>query len=140
MAKHNVVGAKGEMIAIKFLKRKGFNILDTNYSRKWGELDIVAKREGRIHFVEVKTSSRDLRSVTCVTEGIVSRETFGLDSVGYRPEENMHYHKKERLKRVIQTYLIDKRMDSEFQVDLVVVYLDDVSKKAVVDYLPNILL
>src|SRR3989344_5717759 len=51
-------GDIGENIACNFLKRRGFEILERNYSKKWGEIDIVTKRAGLIHFIEVKSVTR----------------------------------------------------------------------------------
>ncbi len=50
---HNKVGATGELIARKWLQNKGFLIVADNYQKKWGEIDIIAKKEAVIHFVEV---------------------------------------------------------------------------------------
>ena len=51
------VGSLGEELVVRFLVRKGYKILDRNFRRPWGELDIVATRKERIHFVEVKSVS-----------------------------------------------------------------------------------
>ena len=48
-------GAAGEKIAIEYLRAKGYAILETNWSTLVGELDIVAKRDDVLVFVEVKT-------------------------------------------------------------------------------------
>ena len=48
-------GAAGEKIAREYLSAKGYAILDANWSTTFGELDIVAKRDDVIVFVEVKT-------------------------------------------------------------------------------------
>ena len=53
----NQIGAYGEQIAVNYLKKQGFIILDTNYLKKWGEIDVVARKTSIIHFVEVKTVS-----------------------------------------------------------------------------------
>lgn len=50
-----VVGALGEKLAIRFLKQKGYRILETNYRTIFGELDAVAKKDGSIIFIEIKT-------------------------------------------------------------------------------------
>lgn len=48
-------GANGESIAAQLLLDKGFTIIARNYRTRFGELDIIAKKDEKIHFVEVKT-------------------------------------------------------------------------------------
>ena len=50
-----IVGKLGERIALGFLKRSGYRILETNFRTPFGELDVVARHKGHIVFVEVKT-------------------------------------------------------------------------------------
>ena len=52
-------GAIGEEIARKFLKHEGFRILDANYHACSGEIDIIAKDDKTIVFVEVKSALKD---------------------------------------------------------------------------------
>jgi putative endonuclease len=55
---HNrTVGKRGEDIATEYLLKKGFTILTRNFSTRYGELDIIAKKDNKISFVEVKTRS-----------------------------------------------------------------------------------
>ena len=51
------LGAKGEKLAAKFLRRKGYRIVQRNYKCKLGEIDIVAQINGMFAFVEVRTKS-----------------------------------------------------------------------------------
>ena len=51
------LGTKGEKIAEEFLKNKGFQIIEKNYKNKYGEIDIIAKQEEELIFVEVRTIS-----------------------------------------------------------------------------------
>ena len=127
------IGEIGENIAVKFLVKHGFSIIERNYTKKWGELDIVAEKTNKLYFIEVKSvSSSD------ITQD-VPRETL-KDS--YRPEENMHPWKMKRMSRTIQTYLLSKKIsdDVEWQVDLFVVYLDLNNKKARVKVVSDIIL
>ena len=49
------VGQKGEKMALRFLKKSGYRIIERNYVCKMGEMDIVAKEKDTVVFVEVKT-------------------------------------------------------------------------------------
>ena len=120
------IGEMGENIAVRFLMKHDFSILDRNYTKKWGEIDIVAKKDGKLYFIEVKS---------------VSRETLkNLDQ--YRPEDNMHPWKLKRLARTMQTYLISKKVpeETDWQVDLLVVFIDMKNKKAKVKVVSDIVL
>jgi putative endonuclease len=125
------IGEIGENVAVTFLMKRGFSILDRNYTKKWGEIDIITQKNGKLYFVEVKSMSKpDLASVT--------RET--LDK--YKPEENMHAWKLKRMSRIIQTYLLSKKIPDEmnWQVDLLIVFLDMKNKKARIKVVSNIIL
>ncbi|MFO0794196.1 MAG: YraN family protein [Candidatus Brocadiaceae bacterium] len=54
------VGAQGELLAVKFLKKNGYKILQRNYRCKTGEIDIVGYDHGAIAFIEVKTRFSDV--------------------------------------------------------------------------------
>lgn len=144
MARHNEIGRIGEDIAEKWLVSRGMHVIERNYNRKWGEIDIVARlsaeKEGEtyniIHFIEVKSVSYETkadldRSLTPAGRS-VEYET-------YRPEENVHKYKQDRLKRAIQTWILDKKYKGEFQIDILTVriVLDD--KLARVHYIENVI-
>jgi putative endonuclease len=124
------IGEMGENIAVKFLVKQGFLILDRNYTKKWGEIDIVAEKNNKIYFIEVKSVARE-------TLDNVFHETFN-----YRPEDNMHPWKLKRMSRTIQTYLVSKKIpdEKEWQVDLLVVFLDIKNKKAKIKVVKDIIL
>lgn len=132
------IGEIGENVACKFLVKHGFTILERNYTKKWGEIDIVAQRQEngglKLYFIEVKAVTRDLSNVSRIT----SKD--GLDQ--YRPEDNMHPWKLKRLSRTIQTYLVSKHVSerTEWQFDLLVVFLDMNNKKARVKVVSDVIL
>lgn len=133
MAEHNEIGVIGENVACRFLINKGFKVLERNYRRKWGELDVIAQNKGITHFVEVKTVSCE------IIEDIdtVNHET--ADS--HRPEDNIHPDKIKRLKRIIQTYSAHKlSAENEWQFDVVTVLLDVDNKVAKVQLIEDIIL
>lgn len=49
------VGRCGERLALEFLKRKGYKVIEMNFRTYFGEIDAVAKKDGFIIFVEIKT-------------------------------------------------------------------------------------
>lgn len=104
-------GTLGESIAERFLKSKGYRILDKNYRRPWGEIDIIAEKENTVRFVEVKT---------------VSRESRMLD----RPEELVDRRKLAKVARTAALYMEMKRDRREFQLDVVGVIMDEASRTA----------
>ena len=54
MASHNEVGKAGEELAMGFLRKNGFEILHCNWRYSKFEIDIIAKKDGLLHIVEVK--------------------------------------------------------------------------------------
>ena len=127
------IGDIGENLACKFLKKEGLKIVERNYLKKWGEIDIVAKckQSQKLHFVEVKT-------VSCegIREGITDKmETYQLNN-------NVHPWKLKRLARVFQTYLLDKKIlqEIEWQFDIIVVFLDLKDKISRIKYFKDIII
>jgi len=131
------IGEIGENIAVKFLVKHGFSIIDRNYTKKWGEIDIVAEKENKLYFIEVKSVSRETLNIFIPKSYNDSDERYE-----HRPEDNMHPWKLKRLSRTIQTYLLSKNIDEgkEWQVDLLVVYLCQKEKKAKVKVVSDIIL
>src|SRR3989338_6692420 len=129
-SKTQKTGEIGEDIAVRFLVKHGFSILDRNYTKKWGEIDIVAEKNNKIYFIEVKSVS-----------SFGSAQDVPRETDDYRPEDNMHPWKLKRLSRAIQTYLLQKDIDDrEWQVDLLVVLLSLKDKKARVKMVSDIIL
>ncbi len=122
------VGDLGEEIACRYLELHGFFIIERNYLRKWGEIDIIAEKGNVLHFVEVKSVSRE------------PSEWFSREMI--RPEENMHGNKIKRLHRAIQTYLMERKVGESklWQLDLACVYIGFEAKKSHVEMLENIIL
>ncbi len=131
MYKSHYVGKLGEDMAVTFLMKRGFDIVDRNYRRKTGEIDIVAKKDTTTHFFEVKSVTHETR---LLKEG---------DSNGrYRPEDNVHGLKQKKLARTIQLYLLDKQKttDVAWEFGVIAVSIDQLKKMAHVRLIPNIIL
>ncbi len=115
------IGDIGENIACKFLIKNNYLIIDRNYRKKWGEIDIVASKKGILHFIEVKSIN---------------------SKIGYRPEENVHEVKIKRLRRVIQTYLVERKygLGALFEFHIAVVYMNTNTRLAKVSFMENVIL
>ena len=108
-------GNLGEEIAREYLRKKGFKILESQFFARVGEIDIVAEREGRLHFVEVKARSSAV---------------FG------HPEEAVTEKKAERIRKAVGIYLLQNKITHQnYQIDLVAIDLDLESRKASVRYI-----
>ena len=131
------IGRLGEDIAAKFLESKGFTVIACNYLKKYGEIDIIAKKGGILHFVEVKTVSHENFSSFLPNPMSVSHETDD-----YRAEDNLHPQKLKRLARTIQVYLLENsdQKEVEWQFHAVTVRIDQETRRARVKFLENIIL
>ncbi len=142
--KHLKTGQLGENMAVKHLNNLGFKILGRNYWKPYGEIDIVAYRGNCIHFVEVKTVTRSVVSLKPTKFSQEERlEQVNYETLDqYEPEDNMHLWKRQRLSRVIEAYLQEKGggEDSDWQVDLLSVYLDEEGNLMKIDCLEDIIL
>lgn len=144
----NKVGKFGEDIACVFLKKHGYKILERNYLRKWGELDIVAKKAKKLCFVEVKTVSCEMLEEGNDEKGGNADKGKGVTHVtnpkngsDYRPEDNMHSNKIKKFTRVIQTYLQEKGINKEeWSAALIAIRVDTAKKVAKVRFIENLVL
>ncbi len=147
------IGDLGEDLACRFLIGKGFTVIERNYLRPYGEIDIVVKKEGKLIFVEVKTVTRGTNpfvsgetnggigeSGTRVTLPNVSREKVLHGNGGYRAEDNIHPWKIKRLQKTIESYLTRFKQVPEWQLDAIIVSLDKVSRTAKIKHLQHIVL
>ena len=119
------IGQIGEDCACQWLVKNGYSMIERNYLRKWGEIDIIAKKGNKIHFIEVKSVSRPIRSEDTLRALATSNGINEMND-SYRAEDNMHPWKLKRLGRVVQSYLLEKDTsdDIDWQFDVVTVYID----------------
>jgi len=119
------VGNFGEGIAENYLKNKGYQILDKNYSSristgpKIGELDIVVKKNDIISFIEVKT----LRQV---------------QGGSFSPEEKVDFGKQRKLVKTAESWLMKKKipLNSKWQIDVIAIELNS-NQKAKINHFEN---
>jgi putative endonuclease len=97
------LGRKGEEVALRFLKKKGYRIIEKNYVCKMGEMDIIAKEKDTLAFIEVKTRTS--------TE-------FGPPQLAVTPS------KQRQLSKVALSYLNKKQLnDVKARFDVVAILL-----------------
>ena len=106
------IGAIGEGVAAEFLRRKVFQVLERNFRKPWGEIDIIALKSNVVRFVEVKSVSRE-------PGRDISREIND-----HRPEELVHAYKLQKVARTAEMYMNDKNDPRDYQIDVVGVFLD----------------
>ncbi len=126
MSKTSATGTIGEDIAERFLARKGYLVLERNYRKFHGEIDIIAKDRDVMVFVEVKT-------ISVAVDTDVTRET-------YRPEYNIDKNKIDVVSRTAELYLHEKHFDNDWRIDVVAVELNKESRQATVRHLKSIYL
>ncbi len=100
------LGNRAEALACTFLVAEGYRILDRNWRRPWGELDIVAEKGETIHFVEVKSSRRL--------------------APGFEPVLRADGRKMHKVQRTAQTWLADHHYGpkTEWQMDVISVIME----------------
>ncbi len=128
ITKNRAFGDLGEEIAARYLKSKGYLVLTRNYLKPYGEIDLVSSKSGIIHFIEVKSVSREITK----EKGSVSRVTGD-----WNPADRVDKRKLKKLERVIDTYLLEHRFDMDWQVDVALVSIDEKNKRARVEIIEN---
>jgi putative endonuclease len=126
MAEHNEIGKNGEKIAFSFLVKHGFSVIETNYATKYGEIDIIAKKDQKIRFAEVKT--------------VKIRDFNELDTLKVKPEDNFTREKYNKVRISSETYLTHKNISQEtlWQIDLACVYINTETREGKVIYFENV--
>lgn len=113
-------GDIGEKIAEKYLISKGYAIIEKNYLKPWGEIDLVAKKDEELIFCEVKI--RDAKYVQ-----------------HYLAESSVNRLKIKKLQKICETYLIERRLpySQKWQIDVLAIAIDKESKKAKIKHFEN---
>lgn len=126
MAEHNEIGKIGENITTTFLMKQGFSIVERNYRTKFGEIDIVAKKDGVLHFVEVKS--------------VKVRDVNKTDNLVINPEDNLTESKWSKFMISTELYLKQRGIviSHPMQIDLSCVYVDTETRAGKVKLLQNV--
>jgi putative endonuclease len=102
MNNNKAIGTKGENAANAFLLQKGYTIIERNWRHKHWEIDIIASKNNKLHFVEVKTRSN---------------KKFG------NPEDSIDNKKMNALKKGAEAYLSMNEQWMHIQFDVIAITL-----------------
>ena len=100
MAKHNELGKLGEELAVEFLQKNGYTILETNWTFQKAEIDIIAQKDNILAVVEVKTRS----SID-----------FGL------PQDFVKPKKIQLLVKAVNEYFVSNDLDVDIRFDIIAI-------------------
>lgn len=95
------LGKQGEKKACSYLKKKGWKILERNFKNPFGEVDIIARKQDVIAFVEVKTRLSDV---------------FGL------PSEAVNLARRQRYIRAAEFYFANREINCTVRFDIIEVF------------------
>ena len=114
----NPTGKLGEDLACEFLKKQGYKILERNFRKGYGEIDIIAIDHGVLVFVEVKTRTS---------------QNYGT------PFEAIGYYKMQTLIRGAQFYkTLHPNLPDQLRIDAVSVALEKNTKESKIELVKNI--
>lgn len=112
MAEHNELGKLGEEMAVEFLQKEGYTILETNWTFQKAEIDIIAKKGDILAIIEVKTrSSLD----------------FGL------PQDFVKPKKIQLLIKAVDAFVNERNLDIEVRFDIIAIHKE--GKSFVIEHL-----
>lgn len=111
------LGSKGEKLAVKFLKRKGYKIIQHNYRCRLGEIDIVAEYDGAVIFVEVRTKRT---------------EEFGI------PQSSITAAKRSQVSKAALYYIMEKKLlGRSCRFDVIAITFSTDSHKPQIEHIEN---
>lgn len=102
--KNREKGKIGEDIALNFLRKKGYEILQTNYTYNHHEIDIVARDNDQLVIVEVKLRSSDAFE---------------------NPEDAVSRQKIRFLVNAAEAYIFENNFEGETRFDVVAIFKND---------------
>ncbi len=100
-SKTQKTGELGEDLAVSYLKNDRFSIVERNFNNKFGEIDVVAKKDGKIYFFEVKTGYKN----------------------GINPAENLSRNKITKFLKSVEYYCLINNI-SNFEAKGIIIILN----------------
>lgn len=104
--KNKKLGRKGENKAVRFLKHSGYKILERGYKNPFGEVDIIATKDGTLAFIEVKTRLN---------------ENYGA------PSEAVDRRRREKYIKAAEYYFYGKQIDVTVRFDIIEILCGEIN-------------
>jgi len=114
MAEHNELGKLGEDVATEFLLKKGYEILTRNYTYVKSEVDIIAKKDGQLVVVEVKTRNSHFMA---------------------GPHETVTKKKQRSIIKTANAYIDENELNIETRFDIISIILN--SKEKIIEHIED---
>ncbi len=112
----NKTGVWGELYAARYLRDRNYEILGSNYTCRFGEIDIIARKNGTVCFVEVKTRN---------------------EKTPIRPMEAVDTDKTEKIEMAAKNFVSFAKIKENLRFDVCEVYVDDSDKLKNINYIEN---
>ncbi|MFP4844733.1 YraN family protein [Winogradskyella sp. PE311] len=114
MAQHNELGKQGEQLAVDFLIKNNYEIIERNYRFDKAEVDIIAKKENILAIVEVKT-----------------RSTLDFGN----PQDFVKPKQIKNLVKAVDEYVTENDLDIEVRFDIIAIVKE--KEKFIIEHLEN---
>lgn len=112
------IGKLGEKIALDYLTEKNYTIVETNFTSHWGEIDIIATKDNKLTFFEVKTRTSDGKG---------------------KPHEAIHYTKMKHLMRSVSHYLLKNKYNGyKLSIDAISIILEEDNTLGMIKHYENL--
>ena len=100
------LGAQGEKQACRYLEKSGYKILERNYKNPFGEVDIIARKEDTVAFIEVKTRLN---------------ENYGV------PSEAVDRKRRQKYVQAAKYYFYGKQIDVTVRFDIIEILCGEIN-------------
>lgn len=115
------IGATGEDLACEYLKNNGYKIIERNFRRPYGEIDIITTKEGNLVFFEIKTLK--------MRQNNTANSDSDAVNVSLAPEDNLTSAKLIKLNKICEMFAVKHQElfseDKGWQIDLLAIYYSD---------------
>jgi len=115
------LGDLGEKLAKEYLEKQGYEIIERNYQKRSGEIDLIARKNKIIIFVEVKTRTKN------------ENEEYSP------PEEAVNFSKQRKIIKTARLYLFENRYSGKtnWQIDIIAIEINKQTHQANLRHIKN---